>query len=543
MIGTLIVVLGLGLAGLALCTWGRSKRLLHLFQLDSYSPVRLVRLLQERRGIALPLELVLATLFGLALVLISASVYRLGFALAWLGVVIVAIVRSKPPVEKKPLVFTGRAKRLVALTILLCLDAAVAVALLVPPAPGSRVDGLARLALWLPLSILLIPLWLLLANLMLAPVQIILNRLFLARARRKIRELDPLVVGITGSYGKTSTKNFCEAILSRRFNVLATPMSFNTLLGVSRAINEQLRRRVEVFLVEMGAYTVGEIRPTAALVRPKVGLVTTIGLQHLERFGSREAIEQAKGELLDELALDGVAILNRSEEASTRLAKRVASGKVLWFAVSDEPDAEVFLRAERITQSREGIGFTLVDSAGDRADVRSRLLGRHNVANMVAASAIALHLGMKLGEIARALGGLEAPSHRLELRQGVGGSTVIDNSYSSNPVGAHGSLEVLADLDARFRVLVTPGMVELGTERARENERFGAAAAQVCDHIVLVGREVASEVRRGVVAAGFDTAKLHEVDGLGEVGDVLVRLGVDARDVVLFENDLPDLYQ
>ncbi len=541
--GILIVVLGLGLTGLLACVWARSKRLLHLLQLDSYSPTRLLRLLVDRPRLALPVELVLATLFGFGLVLASQPSYRLGFTLVWLAVVIVSVAISKPPTEKKALVFTGRAKRLMVLTILLCLDAAVAATAWIGRPPASASDFLGGLALWLPFSVLLIPLWLLLANLLLMPVQAALNRLFLARARRKLRKLGPLVVGITGSYGKTSTKNFCEAILARRFNVLATPESFNTLLGVSRAINEELVRRVEVFLVEMGAYRVGEIRPTAALVRPTVGLVTTIGLQHLERFGSPEAIEQAKGELLDELAPDGVAILNRAEDASQRLAKRVKSGKVLWFSVSDESDPEVLLRAEKVEQTREGLRFALVDRDGNRAPVESRLLGRHNVGNMVAAGAIALHLGMKLADIARALGGLEAPPHRLELRHGVGGSTVIDNSYSSNPVGAHGSLQVLADVEARWRILVTPGMVELGEQRARENERFGAAAAEVCDHVILVGRDVASEVRRGILGAGFDAGRLHEIEGLGEVGQVLVRLGVDSRDVVLFENDLPDLYQ
>lgn len=550
MTALLPAILGFGLVGLLWCVWTRSKRLLHLFQLDSYSPKRLLRLLSGRWRVALPLELVQVVLFGGLLAVVSDRMFQLVFAAGWLVNVARAVFFSKPPAEKKPLVFTGRAKRLVILTMLICPDVAVLAAgnvgLFLGQPPSSPVEGMRVLAFWLPLSIVLMPLWLLLANLVLTPVQALLNRRFLAKARRKIRDLDPLVVGITGSYGKTSTKNFCEAILQRRFNVLATPKSFNTLLGVSRTINEDLLRRVEVFLVEMGAYRIGEIRPTAALTRPKLGLITTIGVQHLERFGSQENIEQAKGELLDELAPDGVAILNRAEEASDRLARRVKSGRVLFFAVSETgdspPDADVLLRGEAIEQTRDGLRFTIVDSQGNREPVATRILGRHNVANMVAAGAIAVHLGMSLSEIARALGELEAPAHRLELRRGVGGSTVIDNAYSSNPVGAHGSLEVLADLEARWRVLVTPGMVELGPARAEENERFGAAAAEVCDHIILVGRDVASEVRKGVETADFDRDRLHQVDEVAEVGDLLETLGVDARDLVLFENDLPDLY-
>lgn len=534
-------VLGIGLVGLLWCVWARAKRLLHLFQLDSYSAKRLLRLLVGRPRVAMPLDFLAAALFGLGLMVTERPTLRVIFILVWAAYVLGAVRDSLPPPEKKPLVFTGRAKRLVVLTMLICLDAVAAAAFLVPPTPGSPIEGLRSLAFWLPIGILLLPLWLLLANLILLPVQAILNRAFLGRARKKIRELDPLVVGITGSYGKTSTKNFCEAILERHFNVLATPKSFNTLLGVSRTINEELARRTEVFLVEMGAYKIGEIRPTAALARPDVGLITTIGLQHLERFGSRENIEKAKGELLEELASDGVAILNGDEEVSGRLAKRVPSGEVLTFSTAGQAGA--YLRAEDIEQTRQGLRFTLIAADGSSQAVKTRLLGRHNVANMTAAGAIALHLGMELPKIARALEGLEAPRHRLELKQGVGGSTVIDNAYSSNPVGAHSSLEVLADLEARWRILITPGMVELGSERARENQRFGAAATEVCDHIVLVGREVASEVKRGVVSTDFDSERLHEVGGIEEVGPLLQSLGVDSRDLVLFENDLPDLYE
>ncbi|MFQ5526392.1 MAG: UDP-N-acetylmuramoyl-tripeptide--D-alanyl-D-alanine ligase [Thermoanaerobaculia bacterium] len=537
----LAALLGLGLVGLLWCGWVRSKRLLHLFQLDSYSPKRLLRLLANRPRVAVPTDLVAAALFGLGLTVTERPILRVVFTLVWTVYVIGSVRGSVPPPEKKPLVFTGRAKRLVILTILIFGDVVVAAAFLISPAPKSIAEALRALAFWLPIGLLLLPVWLLLANLILMPAQAILNRAYLARARRKIRELDPLVVGITGSYGKTSTKNFCEAILRRHFNVLATPKSFNTLLGVSRTINEELVRKTEIFLVEMGAYTMGEIRPSASLTRPKVGLITAIGLQHLERFGSRENIEKAKGELLEELAPDGVAILNGDEEATARLEERVPSGEVLKFSVSGQSDA--FLRADRIEQNREGLRFTLVGADGTSQEIKSRLLGRHNVANMTAAAAIALHLGMKLPEIGRALETLEAPPHRLELKKGVGGSTIIDNAYSSNPVGAHGSLEVLADLDARWRILVTPGMVELGPERGKENERLGAAATEVCDHIILVGREVASEVKRGVVSRGFDSERLHEVGGVDEVGSLLETLGVDSRDLVLFENDLPDLYE
>lgn len=541
-------VLLAGLAVLARPGWVRFRRLLHLFQLDSYHPVRLLRLLGRRPWLTLAPALAGgAAALGLGVGLgvgAERAGYRLLAAVAWLVLVALFALRQRYPAEKKPLVFTGRAVRLVAVAIALAAGASVAAALLAGGGPVERGRSLIQVGtLAWTVSLLAAPAWLLLANVLLLPYQWGLNRYFVARARRKLRRVDPLVVGITGSYGKTSTKSFLEALLSRKYSVLATPKSYNTLLGVSRTINETLRFRHEVFLVEMGAYGVGEIRRTARLARPAVGVVVTVGLQHLERFGSREAIERAKGELVEELPPDGAAVLNRDDESGPRLAERSSAGTVLWFGRADGNGANPDLGARAVEQTRHGIRFELVDRAGRTAEVRTRLLGLHNVTNLLAAGTVGLHLGMGLEEIAAGLRRARPVPHRLELRRGVGGSTVIDNAYSSNPVSAHSSLEVLSGLDARWRVLVTPGIVELGAEIEPENRRFGAAAAGVCDHVVLVGEDVAGMVQAGLTEAGYDPERLHRVAAVAEVGPLLERLGVSAEDVVLFENDLPDLYR
>lgn len=537
-------VLVAGLIVLVRPAWVRFRQVLHLFQLDSYHPVRLLRLLGRRPWLTVAPELAVGAAALSLGFLTDRAAFALPGSLGWLVLVAAFAVRQRHPPEKKPLVFTGRAVRLVAVALALAAGASLVAGL---AAGGPLLDRGRSLALWLTLSVLAAPLWLLLANALLLPYQWGLNRYFVARARAKLRRVDPLVVGITGSYGKTSTKSFLETLLSRKFSVLATPKSYNTLLGVSRTINESLRFRHQVFLVEMGAYGVGEIRATARLARPTVGVVVTVGLQHLERFGSREAIERAKGELVEELPPDGAAVLNRDDESGPRLAARSGAGTVLWFGWVDgggsKADHGVDLGARAVEQTRGGIRFELVDREGGTAEVRTRLLGLHNVTNLLAAATVGLHLGLSLEELAAGLRRARPVPHRLELRRGVGGSTVIDNSYSSNPVSAHSSLEVLAELEARRRILVTPGIVELGAEIEPENRRFGAAAAGVCDHIVLVGEDVARMVHAGVEEAGYDGDRVHRVARVAEVGPLLERLGVGGEDVVLFENDLPDLYR
>ena len=537
-----------GLALLARPAWVRFRQVLHLFQLDSYHPVRLLRLLGRRPGLVIVPEVA-----GGAVALALASVaelagYQVLGDLVWLSLSAIFALRMRYSTEKKPLVFTGRAVRLVSLGLAL----GVGASLLATVAGGvDPLERVRRFALCWALLVLAAPLWLLFANGLLAPYEWVLSRYFVSRARAKLRQVDPLVIGITGSYGKTSTKQFLEILLARRFSVLATPKSYNTLLGVSRTINDSLRFRHEIFLVEMGAYGVDEIRTTARLVRPRVGVVVTVGLQHLERFGSREAIEQAKGELVEELQPDGVAILNREEDSGPRLAARSTAEKVLWFGrievagkAGDVGLAHgVDLGARAVEQTSQGIRFELVNREGQVAEVQTRLLGLHNVTNLLAAATVGLYLGMSLEELAAGLRQVKPAPHRLQLRRGVGGCTVIDNTYSSNPVSAHSSLEVLAALEARWRILVTPGLVELGSAIEPENRRFGSAAARVCDHIVLVGMEVARMVRAGIEDAGFDQGRVHRVGRVAEVGPLLECLGVGGRDVVLFENDLPDLYR
>jgi UDP-N-acetylmuramoyl-tripeptide--D-alanyl-D-alanine ligase len=534
--------LELGLAGLLVLMAGRLHVLLHLFQLEHYEAARL-RVWVRRRGERVPTgEVGAIAAIGAAMVA-SAAVEFPGtvLLLGLLGLALgarrgVATLRRD---QIKPLVFTPRARRMyaVALGILLLAAAAIAAAVAVglDPVAGAGAATVAGLA-----AHLLAPELLLLSNWLIKPIQRLDNRRFEKRARRHLAAVDPLVVGITGSYGKTTTKTCVAAVAELRGPAYPTPASFNSFLGVVRAINEGLEKRHRTFIAEMGAYRRGDVAELCELVAPRVGILTAIGPAHLERFGSLDETERAKGELAEALPPDGAFITRADDERCRRAAGR-SPAPVRLFAPAPHADADVWAEDVELRDGRTV--FRLRTRDGGDVQVKARLLGEHNVANLVAAAAAGLEMDLPLDAIGRSLAKVAPPPHRLAPIVNAGaGVVVIDDAYNSNPEGAAAALSVLASHPAERRLLVTPGMVELGEREEEENRRFGERAAEVCDLVVLVGPEQTLPIRAGLEAAGFDRAALHVVADAGEAQALLART-TRRGDVVLFENDLPDLYR
>jgi UDP-N-acetylmuramoyl-tripeptide--D-alanyl-D-alanine ligase len=524
--------------GLLVLIAGRLHFMLHLFQLEHYEAARL-RVWVERRGARIDRQLLIGCVAGgLALTAAAAAGVLMlevgviaGGWLAWRG------VRLLRRPQTKPLVFTARARRLfvaaLAIPALVLLLAAIAV-LAGAPAWIAAVAGTAVGVL----GIVAAPELLFAADVAVKPIQELDNRRFVRRARQKLAEIDPLVVGITGSFGKTTTKVCAAAVAELRGPAYATPASYNTFLGVVRAINEGLTARHRTLVAEMGAYRLGDVAELCDLVHPRVGVLTAIGPAHLERFGSLDAIEEAKGELAEGLPADGTYITTADDERCLRTTERTQA-KVLLFSAGGSQTADLW--AEQIEMA-EGTTRFVLRYGGDAITVRSKLLGRHNVANLLAAAAVGVSLDLPLDAIARSLSRVSPPAHRLApILNRQAGIVVIDDAYNSNPVGAAAALEVLASHAAQRRVLVTPGMVELGDREAEENERFGTQAAAVCDLVVLVGEQRSQPIRAGLSAADFPDDRIHVVANSSEAEALLART-TRRGDVVLFENDLPDLY-
>ncbi len=531
--------------GLLVLIAGRLHLMLHLFQLEHYEPARLRVWVERRRARIDARRLGLCAGTGAALIALTAAdadalVLVVGLAAA--AVLAAAGVQELRRRQTKPLVFTARARRLfvvaLALPALVLILAAIAVLTGAPewlaPAIGTATAILAIVAA---------PELLFVADTLVKPVQALDNRRFVERARRRLAELDPLAIGITGSFGKTTTKACVASVAELRGPAYATPASFNTYLGVVRAINEGLNAKHRSFVAEMGAYRLGDVTELCDLVHPAIGVLTAIGPAHLERFGSLDAIEKAKGELAEALPPDGVFITSADDERCLRVAER-AESRVVLCSAAGAADAE--LTAHDISMAEGATRFAMRHATGsgqtEEALVRTRLLGRHNVANLLAAAAVGTSIDLPLDAIARALARVTPPAHRLApILNRQAGIVVIDDAYNSNPVGAAAALEVLASHQAERRLLVTPGMVELGEREAEENERFGTQAAAVCDLVVLVGEERSRPIRAGLDAASFPESQIHVVANASEAEALLART-TRRGDVVLFENDLPDLY-
>ena len=437
--------------------------------------------------------------------------------------------------QKKPLVMTGRAWRILVLATLLSVFGVLIPSGLVHIRWGTPWD-LLICALMFALLFFGVARVLVLADVLLAPVQAAINARFLSAARSKLTEVGPRVIGVTGSFGKTSTKFAIQALVSHPDEVLATPGSFNTPLGVCRTINEQLEGRHRFFVVEMGAYGVGEIAELCRFVNPTIGVLTAIGPAHLERFGSMDAIRRGKYELIESLGRDGTAVMNVDDPEVRKLADTTTNVRLLRYGL--DPEGRPDVTARDVQTTNEGTSFTLM-TGSDEARVTTRLLGRHALGHILAAVAVATTTGRSLRDLVEPIAALEPVEHRLQVIKGAGGVTVIDDAYNSNPEGAAAALEVLAEMPARKRMVVTPGIVELGPLQEEANETFGRQAAATADTVIFVAR-----LNRDALVGGAQggRADVITVDSLDEATEKMRGL-LQPGDVVLFENDLPDQYE
>ncbi len=517
---------------------------LHILQLDGYKTGRYLKWIRQHPTNCFEVKEILV-IGGFLILTVLPQFPDRWFSPLCAGLIIFQIsliIRRKKVKAKKPLVYTARAKRVFGLAICLLAATATALALVAKTNPS-------RIAIFLFSEITVINLTV--VNLLIYPLERTINEAYLLSARRRIKTLQPRVIGITGSYGKTSTKYILHQILSRKFNTLMTPNSYNTPMGICKVIRSDLTAEHEIFIVEMGAYKRGDIRELCNLASPQIGILTAVGPQHLERFKSIENIAKGKYELIESLPADGLAVFNCDNEICAGLAdKRERTGNpVRRYATEASPVASVAdtadLIATNVRYTDNGLAFT-VDANTERfnisgAEIQTRLLGKHNVSNILAAMTVAVECGMTLDEIREAIDKVEPVPHRLQLTAGAGGVTIIDDSFNANPVGAKAALEALNEIGNGKKVLVTPGMVELGEKAYEENRKLGEEAADVCDLVILVGPIQTKPILDGLKAAGYPSQQIIVALNLEEVKQHLVT-HVQAGDVVLFENDLPDSY-
>lgn len=382
---------------------------------------------------------------------------------------------------------------------------------------------------------LLIPIILFLSYCINEPMEALIRKYYINRAQMVLDNSKVIKIGITGSYGKTSVKEILRTILSQKYRVLATPSSFNTPLGIARTV-KSLDSTHDVFIAEMGARQKGDIKELAKLVKPKYGVLTGVNNQHLETFGTIEGTMATKFELFENLTDDGVGIFSSDNINSVALFDKFSGEK--YFAGIDGKDDLV--TATNVSMDSRGMSFSLLIKGEQPVDCSTVLLGTHSVKNICVAAAVAYKLGLTPQEIATGIGRIQSIGHRLELMPNNKNIVIIDDSYNSNEEGINAAMEVLDSFEGR-KIVLTPGLVELGKVENLVNYQFGKTLSEYADVVIVIGRHNAEMIIKGLIEGGFSKENIKFAKSLNR-GNALLNEMLKEGDVILFENDLPDNY-
>ena len=504
-----------------------ARKLLHYFQLESYQFYGYFKTIGRQWKSAILPPAVLGMLFFLLAkagqsLYASAEPQRAWKLICIMGIVSVAILALgvtgsamlAKEKEKKPFVVTARMKRLY------CILALVTLAFC-----------------WITVAnVLLLPLLVALAALAALPIEKSINRMYMRDAQRRMDAQPGLIrIGITGSYGKTSVKNILYTILSQKYNVLSTPASFNTPMGLTRVIRERLEPAHQIFLAEMGARHRKDIKELTDFIRPTIGVLTSVGPQHLDTFKTLDNIIATKYDLIRAIPADGFAVFNDDHGICADLYEKTLNTPK---AIVSRKGGDLW--AETVEVTAQGNSFTLCFADGDKLPCQTRMLGAHNISNILLACAVAKRLGLSNTQIQRGISQLVPVEHRLQLLKSTGGVTIIDDAFNSNPTGAKAALDVLSRFPGR-RIIVTPGMVELGDQEAEYNRDLGREMASAADICVLIGKKHVQPIQEGLLAAGYPAENIHIFPSLNDATAWLKGF-MRAGDFILYENDLPDHY-
>ena len=500
---------------------------MHFFQLNSYRFDTHTKWMKDNNRKYLSHNLISVLLLIVVMIPMNIMVKCAGVILLFL----LAIPIEKPKKAKKPLVYTARVKRMLFTEVVF--TALVVAIISLPAIKGDNHQSyvLTGLAVCYVIS----PVLCLVSNLINKPAELGVKRYYTNDAKKILRSCPDLkIIGITGSYGKTSVKYYLTTLLKAKYNVLMTPESFNTPMGVVITIRGSLKATHEIFVCEMGAKWVGDIKELCDIVHPQHGVITSIGPQHLESFKTLDAVKNTKFELADSLPENGMLFLNADDE---NIKAQGSNRPYISYSVEGEADYVAY----DLSVSERGTTFSVKTPEGETAEFSTRLIGRHNVLNIVGAIAISHKMGIALKDLRAQVRKLEGVPHRLQLSD-KGNVAIIDDAYNSNPSGTKAALEALSLFDG-YKILVTPGMVELGEKQDELNREFGQNAAAVCDYVVLVGAKQAVPIKAGLLDKNYDESKIYVASTINEALEHVYAVNSQGKKkIILLENDLPDNY-
>ncbi len=437
--------------------------------------------------------------------------------------------RSKKEQKKVPLHITARIKRLLGTTFILYFLFLLGCYFI-----ESRVFSFFLLGIGMYFNNIIV----VLANFFNRPIEKIVNRHFYLKAQKKLQNLSGLeVIGITGSYGKTSSKNILNDVLSSKYTVFKTPKNYNTPTGLMISINEYLDKFNDFFIAEMGACRKGEIKELCDLVRPKYGILTKIGVAHLETFGSEEAIQKTKFELIESLPSDGIGILNADDEnqVNYKLKNKV---QTIWIGIDHVQKCDVY--ATDIKLSGEGTSFKCHFKKSKKTLLlTTKLLGKANIYNILASVALGEALGLGEQELILGVKKVEPVLHRLQLKRYYD-MYLIDDAYNANPEGAKMALDVLKLMKGK-KIVISSGMIELGSKNDSYNKELGSYMANIVDIAILIGEKQTKSVQEGLLENKFKKENIMIFNDILESLAYLKKLNEKGA-YILLQSDLPDAF-
>lgn len=522
----------------AFLMWYVGYKFFQILQLSNYKTKAYISWIKDTKGKYMS-RIFMLSILSFALMMVTNVIldatnidaYWFYFGLIfYFYLVIVFIVNAYNAPKKTPLKITNRMSRLKFSFIIFCSVITFCIIWVCTQfcAPVSYAS--------VAITPLLLPVMVLVVNACLAPFEKWNSKRYVTQAKKKLKRYPDLIkIGITGSYGKTSTKFILSTILSEKFSVCATPLSYNTPMGITKAIIQYLDFSHQVLIAEMGARFQGDIKELCELVQPKYGILTGIGEQHLQSFGSIENIVKTKYELVESLPQDGTIVFCGNNPTCVELYNKTQHTNKLLCGFS----SDCFIFADSITTSSNGTHFNL-HIGQNVTECSTRLLGEHNIENILCASSLAYVLGMTINEIKIGISKIQPIEHRLQLINLPNGSTILDDSYNGSVDGAQKALEVLKMFDGE-KIIVTPGLVELGSREKQANVDFGEAIAEVANKVVLVNLSNAENLKQGLNNKNFNTSNIYQVDTLENAKELLNRI-MGEKSTILFYNDLPDNY-
>ena len=397
-----------------------------------------------------------------------------------------------------------------------------------------------QLVQWLLVMDLLTFLFVSLFVFLMHPLTLFFQYRLLQKAKNKREQFkDLIVIGITGSYGKTTTKEIISFVLAHKFKVLKTEKHINAEVGIAKTILEKLSDQ-EIFVVEMGAYERGKIKQVCKMVKPKIGVLTGINQQHMATFGSQKNIVKGKFELIEALPEDGVAVVNWDNNFIMQNAKfKMQNGnskfKIIKYAVKNKHEADIW--AEEVKVEKDKISFWIATKEGEREFCIVNLIGGHNVYAILAACAVAKELGMSLNEIIQILKEIKPDFGAMKLKRGVGGINVIDASYSANPDGVISALDYLKIWENK-KVIVMPCLIELGSVSKEVHRKIGEKIAEVCDLAIITTKDRFKEIQEGAIKKGMNKEGIVFIDQPKKIAETIKNF-CQEKDIVLLEGRVP----